>query len=51
MTNQQYNLPAFAKRIAYPSNREGVADHFETAWCARPSPSISRCSIATTRCS
>jgi transposase len=29
MTNQQYNLPAFAKRIAYPSNREGVADHFE----------------------
>ncbi len=29
MTNQQHNLPAFAKRIAYPSNREGVADHFE----------------------
>jgi hypothetical protein len=29
MTNQHYNLPAFAKRIAYPSNREGVADHFE----------------------
>jgi transposase len=29
MTNQQYNLPAFAKRIAYPSNRTGVADHFE----------------------
>ena len=29
MTNQQYNLPAFAKRIAYPSNREGVANHFE----------------------
>jgi transposase len=29
MTNQAYNLPAFAKRIAYPSNREGVADHFE----------------------
>jgi transposase len=29
MTNHQYNLPAFAKRIAYPSNREGVADHFE----------------------
>jgi transposase len=29
MTNQQYNLPAFAKRIAYPSNRAGVADHFE----------------------
>jgi transposase len=29
MTNQAYNLPAFGKRIAYPSNREGVADHFE----------------------
>ena len=29
MTNQQYNLPAFAKHIAYPSNRTGVADHFE----------------------
>jgi transposase len=29
MTNHTYNLPAFAKRIAYPSNREGVADHFE----------------------
>jgi transposase len=28
-TNHQYNLPAFAKRIAYPSNREGVAEHFE----------------------
>ena len=28
MTNHTYNLPAFAKRIAYPSNREGVADHF-----------------------
>jgi transposase len=29
MTNHQYNLPVFAKRIAYSSNREGVADHFE----------------------
>lgn len=29
MTNQAYNGPAFGKRIAYPSNREGVADHFE----------------------
>src|SRR5213083_1804082 len=29
MTNQAYNLPAFGKRIAYPANREGVADHFE----------------------
>jgi transposase len=28
-TNHQYNLPAFAKRLAYPSNREGVAEHFE----------------------
>jgi len=24
-----YNLAAFAKRLAYPSNREGVAEHFE----------------------
>jgi len=29
MTNYAYNLPAFGKRIAYPSNREGVAEHFE----------------------
>jgi hypothetical protein len=29
MTNHTYNLPAFDKRIAYPSNREGVVDHFE----------------------
>jgi transposase len=29
MTNQAYNGPAFAKRIAYPGNREGVAEHFE----------------------
>ena len=29
MTNQAYNPPAFGKRIAYPANREGVADHFE----------------------
>jgi transposase len=29
MTNHTYNLPAFAKRLAYPSNREGVAEHFE----------------------
>jgi transposase len=29
MTNQAYNGPAFAKRIAYPSNRDGVAEHFE----------------------
>jgi transposase len=29
MTNHTYNLPAFRKRIAYPSNREGIADHFE----------------------
>ena len=28
MTNHQYNLPALGKRIAYPSNREGVAEHF-----------------------
>src|SRR5881296_2144981 len=28
MTNHAYNLPAFGKRIAYPSNREGVVDHF-----------------------
>jgi transposase len=29
MTSHQYNLPPLGKRIAYPSNREGVADHFE----------------------
>jgi transposase len=29
MTSHQYNLPSLGKRIAYPSNREGVADHFE----------------------
>jgi len=29
MTSQQYNLPPLGKRIAYPSNREGVAEHFE----------------------
>jgi transposase len=28
-TNHQYNLPAFGKRLAYPSNRDGVAEHFE----------------------
>jgi transposase len=28
MTAQQYNLPALGKRIAYPANREGVAEHF-----------------------
>src|SRR3970282_408039 len=27
-TRAQYNLPAFAKRLAYPGNRDGVADHF-----------------------
>jgi transposase len=29
MTNHTYNLPAFGKRIAYPSNRDGLAEHFE----------------------
>ena len=29
MTTQAHNLPAFAKRIAYPSNRVGIAEHFE----------------------
>jgi transposase len=29
MTSHQYNLPPLGKRIAYPSNREGVAEHFE----------------------
>jgi transposase len=28
MLNHAENRPAFAKRIAYPSNREGVAEHF-----------------------
>ena len=27
-TRAQYNLPAFARRLAYPANRDGVADHF-----------------------
>jgi len=29
MTSHQYNLLPLGKRIAYPSNREGVAEHFE----------------------
>jgi transposase len=29
MTSHQYNLPPLGKRIAYPSNRVGVAEHFE----------------------
>jgi hypothetical protein len=29
MTHQQYNLAPPGKRIAYPANREGVAEHFE----------------------
>src|SRR3990172_8756169 len=28
-TNHQYNLPPLGKRIAYPSNREGVTEHSE----------------------
>lgn len=28
MTSHQYNLPPLGKRIAYPANREGVAEHF-----------------------
>jgi transposase len=28
MTSHQYNLPPLGKRIAYPSNREGVVEHF-----------------------
>ena len=31
MTSHQYNLAPLGKRIAYPSNREGVAEHFEDA--------------------
>ena len=27
-TRAQYNLPAFERRLAYPANREGVADRF-----------------------
>ena len=27
-TRHQYQLPAFARRIAYPANRDGVIDHF-----------------------
>jgi len=29
MTAQQYHLPPLGKRIAYPANREGVAERFE----------------------
>ncbi len=28
MTREQYNLPAFARRLAYPANRDGVSAHF-----------------------
>ena len=28
-TRAQYNLPPFERRIAYPANREGVAEYFE----------------------
>ena len=27
-STRQYNLPAFAKRLAYPGNRDGVVEHF-----------------------
>jgi len=30
-TNSQYNLPPFGKKLAYKSNRVGVADRFEDA--------------------
>jgi Transposase len=30
MTSHQYNLPPLGKRIAYPANREGIAEHFES---------------------
>jgi len=29
MTSHQYNLPPLGKRIAYPANRTGVAEHFD----------------------
>jgi len=32
-TQAQYNLPGFGRRLAYPANREGVAEHF-------PEPSV-----------
>jgi len=32
-TQAQYNLPAFGRRLAYPANRDGVAEHF-------PDPSV-----------
>src|SRR5215813_6739825 len=32
-TNSQYNLPEIGKRLAYKTNREGVAEHF-------PDPSV-----------
>lgn len=32
-TNSQYNLPEIGKKMAYKTNREGVADHF-------PDPSV-----------
>lgn len=30
-TRAQYNLPEFARRLAYPANRDGVPDHFADA--------------------
>jgi transposase len=30
-TRAQYNLPAFERRLAYPANRDGVADQFRDA--------------------
>jgi len=49
MTAQQYNLPPLGKRIAYPANREGVAEHFPDRPCAGAWSSIWRCSSATTK--
>jgi transposase len=30
-TRAQYSVPEFARRLAYPANRDGVADHFSDA--------------------
>jgi hypothetical protein len=38
MTSHQYNLLPLGKRIAYPANREGVAEHFEERAVRRSLP-------------
>jgi len=55
MTSHQYNLPPLGKRIAYPSHREVVANHFEdrssTASCSRARAGSSHSASSRRRCS